>query len=350
MIKKSMLLMVAVMVLGIALGAAAFADDFNVAAGKTYTLSPEPAANYPDPAAKLTDGSANFSWGDMVGFNNPASNPTITVDLGDVYDTVSYVAIKLMYSKASAVNIPQYFIASISEDGELYDDLGMGIKCAEDPVKNDSVATLYWATEDMPGYGRYVKIQVAPTGEAWTMIAEVIVGNGDIPEDYSVTFDQPVDAANAEVVSVGEPYVLIPVPADAYPDTDSAKVTDGFARYSWGDMIGFDNPETNPTVIIDLEEDANVVKVSGSFMRSYASAVNLPNSLLIYVSEDGVDFTPVGMAIKTNPFPPENEKINEYYWIASATVKAHYVKVEVRPRGAAWTMLAEVTVWAIPGE
>lgn len=350
MVKKSTLVMITALVFGIVFGLFAFADDFNVAEGKTYTLSPEPSPNYPDPGTKLTDGSANFSWGDMVGLENPENNPVITVDLGDVYDTVSYVAIKVMYSKASGVNLPQYFIASISEDGELYDDLGMGMKYVEAPVASDTIATLYWATKDMPGYGRYVKIEVAPTGTAWTMIAEVVIGNGEIPEEYNVSYDQAVDTTDAEVVSVGKPYLLVPVPSETYPDPDSVKVTDGFARYSWGDMIGFDNPDTNPTVVIDLEEETDVVKVSGSFMRSYASAVNLPTSLLVFVSDDGVDFTPVGMAIKTDPSPVENEAINQFYWEASAPVKARYVKVEIRPRGAAWTMLAEVTVWAAAGE
>jgi len=349
--KKGILLLVAILVLGTTVGLIASADEFIVSAGKAYTLSPDPAPNYPDPDnAKLTDGSANFSWGDMVGFNNPATNPTIVIDLGDVYDDITYVAIKVMYSAPSTVNMPQYFIASISEDGELYDDLGLGLTYAEAPVPDNSIATLYWATKDMPGYGRYVKVQVVPTGEAWTMIAEVIVGNGEIPEEYNVTYEEPVDMTNAEVVSVGKPYVLVPVPSDSYPDPDATKVTDGFARYSWDDMIGFDNPPINPTAIIDLGEEMDVVKVSGSFMRSYVSAVNLPNSLLISVSQDGVDFTTVGMALKTNPSPPENEAINEYYWEASAPVKARYVKVEVRPRGTAWTMLAEVTVWAATGE
>ena len=169
-------------------------------------------------------------------------------------------------------------------------------------------------------------------------------------ETLAVVFDTPVDMTNAEIVSVGKPYVLIPVPSDAYPDPDGTKVTDGSALYSWGDMIGFDGPSINPTAIIDLQSELDIVKVSASFMRSYASAVNLPTSLLIYVSNDGTDFTSVNMAIKTDPSPVLNEAINAFYWEASAVVTARYVKVEVRPRGTAWTMLAEVTVWAIPGE
>jgi hypothetical protein len=351
MLKRMMVLVAAVLVIGTAGTMLASAEDFDVAAGKVYTLSLEPDANYPDPdGAKLTDGSANFSWGDMVGFNNPPTNPIIVVDLGDIYDNITYVALKMMKSAPSGINTPQNFIVSISEDGELYEDLGMGIQYAEAPVPDDSIATQYWATNELPGYGRYVRIEITPTGTAWTMIAEVTIGNGEIPEVYNVTYDQPVDLTNAEIVSVGKPYVLIPVPSEAYPDTDATKVTDGFARYSWGDMIGFDSPATNPTAIIDLQGELDVVKVSGSFMRSYASAVNLPTSLLIFVSNDGVDFTPVNMAIKTDPSPPQNEAIIDFYWEASAPVTARYVKVEVRPRGTAWTMLAEVAIWAIPSE
>lgn len=328
----------------LAVAAFGFASEFNVASGKTYTLSPAPAENYADTGTKLTDGSYNFSWGDMVGFENPASNPTVVVDLGEVYEEISYVALKVMYSSASWVNLPEYFIVSISEDGELFEDLGMGINYSPSPVPNDSIATLYWASEEFVGYGRYVKIEVAPGGDAWTMIAEVIVGDGAIPEGVAAP-EKVMDVSEAATVSVGKPYMLIPLPSDSYPDGDSVKVTDGFARYSWSDMIGFDNPAINPTVIIDLLESTPVVKVSASFMRSFASAVNLPNSLLIETSEDGIEFKTVGLAVNTNPYPAQNEFINEIYWVASEPVQARYVRIEIRPRGASWTMLAEATVW-----
>ncbi|MBN2219164.1 MAG: hypothetical protein JW697_02685 [Kosmotogaceae bacterium] len=341
MLKKGIIVLLALLVASLVL-----AGEFNVSAGKTYTLSPEPNPNYADPGNKLTDGSFNFSWGDMVGWENPGANPTVVVDLGETYEEVSYVALKVMYSAPSAVNLPEYFIVSISEDGELYEDLGMGITYVEAPVPNDTVATLYWATDEFVGYGRYVKIEIAPGGEAWTMIAEVIVGDGAIPEDMGIVVGGGVDLTDAATVSVGKPYMLIPLPSDAYPDTDSIEVTDGFARYSWADMIGFDNPAVNPTVIIDLLEPTKIVRVSSHFMRSFASAVNLPNSLLIGVSDDGMEFKTVGLAVQTNPYPPQNEFINEVYWVATEPVLTRYVKIEIRPRGSAWTMLAEATVWA----
>jgi hypothetical protein len=341
MLRKGLFLLLVLLVTSFVI-----AGEFNVSAGKTYTLSPAPNPNYADPGTKLTDGSFNFSWGDMVGWENPPANPVITVDLGDIFEEISYVALKVMFSAPSAVNLPEYFIVSISEDGELYEDLGMGITYAEAPVPNDTIATLFWASEEFPGYGRYLKIEVVPGGDSWTMVAEVIVGDGAIPEELGIVADDVVDVSVAEIVSVGKPYILIPLPSSAYPDTDSVKVTDGFARYSWADMIGFDSPPINPTVIIDLLETTSIVKVSAHFMRSFASAVNLPNSLLIAVSDDGMEFKTVGLAVVTNPYPPQNEFINEIYWIASAPVEARYVKVEVRPRGSAWTMLAEATVWA----
>jgi len=342
MLKKGIVVLLALLVASLVL-----AGEFNVAAGKTYTLSPEPNPNYADPGSKLTDGSFNFSWGDMVGWENPAANPTIVVDLGDIYEEVSYVTLKVMYSAPSAVNMPEYFIVSISEDGELYEDLGMGITYAEAPVANDTIATLYWASEEFVGYGRYVKIEIVPGGDAWTMIAEVVVGDGALPEELDAVVGGLLDLTYAATVSVGKPYMLIPLPSDAYPDTDSVKVTDGFARYSWADMIGFDNPAINPTIIIDLLEPKSIGRVSAHFMRSFASAVNLPKSLLIGVSDDGMEFKTVGLAVATNPYPPQNEFINEIHWSPSEPVLARYVKIEIRPRGAAWTMLAEATVWAM---
>ncbi len=327
--------------------AALFAGNFVVSSGKMYTLFPEPNPNYPDPGQKLTDGSFQFSWGDMVGWENPASNPTIVIDLGTIYEEISFVGLKVMNSAPSGVNLPEGFLVSISEDGVLYEDLGMGRTYAEAPVPNDTIATLYWASEEFVGYGQFVRIEVLPGGGGWTMIAEAMVGNGLIPEELDLKVDVETDLSDAEIVSIGAPYMLIPLPSSAYPDPESIKVTDGFARYSWADMIGFDSPSMNPTVIIDLLESKSIVKVSAHFMRSFASAVNLPNSLLISISQDGMDFRTVGLAVMTDPFPPQNELINEIYWIANEPMEARFIQIEVRPRGQAWTMLAEATVWAV---
>jgi len=325
----------------------ASASDFNVAAGQQVSSSRAPADGYPDPEGlKLTDGAYAFAWGDMVGFEGSAP-VTLVVDLGETYDEVSYVALKLMRSDPSGVTLPQSFIVSVSEDGVLYEDLGMGLAFLEGEVPNDTIGTMVWVDEAYPGYGRFVRVEVRPGGDAWTMVAELIVGNGPVPaEAMPATSDGAPATAEPVVVSLGKPYTLLPEPAAAYPDDTGTKVTDGAYAYSWADMIGFDGPPQNPTVVIDLGERVEgITRVAGLFMRSFASAVNFPNSLIVSVSDDGETFHEVGLATRTVPDPFMNEFINSLYWQDLANpVAGRFVRVEVRPRGDAWTMLAEVTV------
>jgi hypothetical protein len=326
---------------------ASLAQDFNLAAGRAVASSRAPSDNYPDPGGvKLTDGSFNFAWGDMVGFEG--STPVVlTIDLGEVHDDITYAALKLMRSDPSGVLLPQSFIVSISEDGVLYEDIGMGVDFVEGAPGNDTIATMVWSDPEYPGYGRYLRVEIRPGGDAWTMVAELMVGHGEIPADVlpAPKVGEPATAAPV-AVSVGKPYTLTPAPAAAYPDDANTKVTDGAYAYSWADMIGFDSPQSNPTVVIDLGERVEgITRVAGLFMRSFASAVNHPNSLIVSISDDGESFRDVGLAVRTVPDPFTNEYINSLYWQDLAQpVAARFVRVEVRPRGDAWTMLAEVMV------
>ena len=315
----------------------------NVSLGKSYVISPDPAPNYSDPEGKkFTDGSANFSWGDMVGFQNLETNPVVTIDLGELYEEISFVTVDFMLSNPSGVHLPYGFIVSVSEDGELFEDLGMGTNFLGE-VKSDSIVTMYCDLSEFPGYGQFVRIELVPASSEWLMPCEISVFDGELPEDF-----EPVEkqiSEDPDVISLGAPYMLIPIPSESYPDEEDMTVTDGLANYAWGDMIGFDNPEMNPTVIVDLGEPKMIEKVSADFMRSFASAVNLPQSLLVGISNDGENFEMIGFATEFDPYPPENEKINKMYWEADKPVEAQYVLVEIRPRGDAWTMLAEVTVY-----
>src|SRR5690606_5261700 len=133
------------------------------------------------------------------------------------------------------------------------------------------------------------KIEVTPGGDAWTMIAEVGVGNGPLPEGAGPARAEGAPATAEPVnVALNMPYRLVPAPAAAYPDDANTKVTDGSYAYAWGDMIGFDAPAFHPTVIIDLGERVeDITRVAGLFMRSFASSVNLPNILVASDTDDG---------------------------------------------------------------
>ncbi len=339
-------LLVALLLAALVGVAGAQADAFNVAAGKTVSASRAAADNYPDAdGLKLTDGSYEFAWGDMVGWEGPETL-TLVVDLGTVHDYVSYVALKAMRSDGSAVSLPASAIISISEDGVLYEDLGMALTYLEGDVPNDTLGTLVWADEEWAGYGQFVKVEVRPGGEAWTMLAELEVGNGPVgAELLPAAAEGAATTADPVTVSLGKAYSLVPEAALAYPDDEGTKLTDGSYEYSWADMVGIADPVVNPVVVLDLGERVEgITRVSAQFMRSFASAVNLPYSLVVSMSDDGITFTPVGLAVRTVPEFVVNEYINSFYWQdLERPVDGRFVKIEIRAR-TGWTMLAEVTV------
>lgn len=324
--------------------ALAQAADFNVAAGKVVTPSRPAAEAYPDgDGLKLTDGAYAFAWSDMVGFEgtDPVS---LTVDLGEVHDFISYVALKVMRSDGSDVAAPTA-IVSVSEDGMLWEDLGLADAVLEGEFANDSIGTLVWADEEWAGYGQFVKVELLPNA-GWTMVAELQVGNGEIPAELAPAASSG-EAATAEAVNValGKSYTLTPAASEAYPDEGNAKLTDGSFEYAWADMVGIADATENPVVIVDLGEHVEgITRVAGLFMRSFASGVNLPYSIIVSVSDDGEQYEVVGLAAKTVPAPAMNERINSVYWEdLSNPVSGRYVKLQLRHR-TGWVMLAEVSV------
>ncbi len=321
------------------------ADDFNVAAGKTVESSRPAGDAYPDPEGlKLTDGSFDFAWDNMVGFEG-ADPVSLTVDLGETYDYISYVALKAMRSDGSGVALPNA-IVSVSEDGLVWEDLGMADTILEGEAANDSVVTLVWSDEEWAGYGQFVRAELLPGGGGWTMVAELQVGNGPVPAELLPAATDATPATDAPVnVALGKSYTLEPAPSEGYPDPEGVKLTDGSYEYTWGDMVGIPDPTTNPVVIVDLGERVEgITRVAGLFMRSFASAANLPYSIIVSVSDDGETFETVGLAVKTEPAPAMNELINSVYWQdLEAPVAGRYVKLDIRAR-TGWTMFAEVVV------
>lgn len=339
-IKHFLSALIATALLAFAATGLAQPDGFIVSGGKSVQASRAAADAYPDgDGLKLTDGSFEFAWGDMVGFEGPES-VTLTVDLGSVYDFVSYVALKVMRSDGSAVALPTA-IVSISEDGVLFEDLGLATVVGE--AANDTIVTLAWADEEWAGYGQFVRVELLPAG-GWTMVAELQVGNGSVPAELAPASGEAATTA-AVNVALGKSYTLEPAPAEAYPDDGAAQLTDGSYEYSWGDMVGIADPTSNPFVVLDLGERVEgITRIAGLFMRSFASAVNLPYSILISVSDDGEDFSVVGLAAKTAPAPAMNELINSVYWEDLANpVAGRFIKLEIRAR-TGWTMIAEVVV------
>ncbi|MCC6311120.1 MAG: DUF4434 domain-containing protein [Trueperaceae bacterium] len=99
----------------------------DVVAGRGYVLTPGPSGTYLDPDAatggKLTDGSANFAWSDMVGWQSPGGEIVVDFDLGEptAFDRVE---VQFMRSDVSAVELPAAVAVAVSGDGSRYLNLG----------------------------------------------------------------------------------------------------------------------------------------------------------------------------------------------------------------------------------
>src|SRR5690606_11329091 len=89
-------LLASLLLAGLVSLAAAQGDGFNVSAGKQVQASRVAAEGYPDgDGLKLTDGSYEFAWGDMVGWEG-TETISLVVDLGELHDSISYVALNAM--------------------------------------------------------------------------------------------------------------------------------------------------------------------------------------------------------------------------------------------------------------
>lgn len=94
-------------------------DGSPISIGDSYSIKPTADPAYPDDN-KLTDGSANYSWGDMVGWKNPPEPIEITIDLGEV-NSFNGVSVKFMRSEISNVQLPTGgFTISVSNDGDSF--------------------------------------------------------------------------------------------------------------------------------------------------------------------------------------------------------------------------------------
>ncbi|MCD6385852.1 hypothetical protein J7M23_08765 [Candidatus Sumerlaeota bacterium] len=85
--------------------------QLNYALGKSYTVDPllTPSSVWwlgeDPPYTKWTDGSSNFVWGDMTGWQGPdyVSSATIVLDLGETKTDIGKVQVDQMVSHVSTV-------------------------------------------------------------------------------------------------------------------------------------------------------------------------------------------------------------------------------------------------------
>jgi hypothetical protein len=153
----------------------------NVAQGKSYSLSPVPASQYPDGGGELTDGvtATGESWVNAAGWLDVT--PTITLDLGQVYNLneVQLFVGNAFGDGTFGVFRPASVTVSVSTDGVSFTNVGsLSFSAVSDVGTKEQVdlGSLVIST-----VGRWVRYSVE-AGGPWVMVMELTVrGTGCNP-------------------------------------------------------------------------------------------------------------------------------------------------------------------------
>ncbi|MCD6385855.1 DUF4434 domain-containing protein [Candidatus Sumerlaeota bacterium] len=295
-----------------------------ISRGCKYRVTPAPLDRFPDDGVKLTDGIARKLSEDQVGWRSK-SPIMVTLDLGKVRSALYNFRATIFHSRNEKSALPTEVKVAVSKDAKDFVSLGK-----MEPL-GYGVDTLYTYNLLIPRgvSARYVRFEfLAP--EQLLLCSELSI--------YSTEFTKPKILATPRLLSEGKEYFYSKEPSSIYSD-ENRKLTDNAAPFSWGGQVGWESPESDITVTIDLKEQCVIKKVEAYFMRSDASAVSLPESVKVQISADGKtykDFATLG-SLSSN-----NEAINKFF--GSGSGQGRFVKVIVTPQKG-WLMLSEIKVF-----
>ena len=146
-----------------------------VSLGKTYTNSERAGEQYPDSyGSELTDGryapdgSADYNDESYAGFHGNSS-VFITVDLGEVFDSLYEFRLSYLSTHNAGLVIPRKVRVSVSEDGDKYTTVGdMEIPGFEEGRRMEAAlkSEVYFTA-------RYIRFAISKSG--WLFLDELAV-------------------------------------------------------------------------------------------------------------------------------------------------------------------------------
>ncbi len=148
----------------------------NVARGKGYTVSPSPVSGYPDDHIKLTDGVSGFDYPNNVGWYEPASSPTVILDLGEVKNGLYEVKSYSMRADDAWVDLPVRGEVYSSTDGTTYTFQGYS-----SPVDTMNHETNIYRWKGTSFSARYIKLVLIPSSARFVFINEILVSQSYQP-------------------------------------------------------------------------------------------------------------------------------------------------------------------------
>ena len=305
----------------------------NIALNKPYTMSPAPNYSYctdAGDATQLTDGiyTSGYFWTQQstVGWLNPSSAPTIIIDLGQVQPIQ-----QISYNTAGGgadVYWPTAINLSISNDGINYysaGDLASLSNTQHNNAPSYGTYSLHCYDASLQTRGRYVKFEVIRQGNA-VFVDEIKIYRG-------------ANSLLGTNIALNKPYTMSPAPNYPYCTDagDATQLTDGAYTSGWfwtqQSTVGWSNPPSAPTIIIDLGSIQPVKGVSYNTAGGVGGAY-WPTAINLFVSNDGINYSSIGdLASISNSehgnAPAYGTHAVHRYWTDQLATFGRYVKLEV---------------------
>lgn len=156
-------------------------------------------------------------------------------------------------------------------------------------------------------------------------------------------------------------YTVSQSASTSYPDSGGKELTNGLyggTSYSNGAWQGHSGGMTR-AVTFDLGASKSISKVTANFLEDNPVGIQFPNTVSVYVSTNGIDWSTVSNMSSQYPMwqqvPARTQK---YVWDgavngvpgfpSASMVYARYVKVTFTKE--VWTFIDEIEVWGVDGQ
>ena len=310
----------------------------NLALGKSYTKSKEPATQYPDKDnSESTDGiiAGDYQDGKSYGYN--IGSGSISVDVVIDLETVQTIN-NVRVSKWQG----QYNYGA--DEIEVYtssDNVNFTFQ-----GKGTLAPSLWYEVSFNDTDARYVKVTFKKTGNDWLFIDEIQVfkkdNAGDTSEETIIMPEPEPEPVPGTNLAYGKTYRKSHEPNSAYPDTNKSESTDGILAgdYLDGKSYGYNLGTNNVDITVDLGKEryidnVKVHKWEGAYLYEI-------DKVTVYTSTDNINFTLAGAA--TVPSGPAAK----WYDISFSPTNARYVKVKFEKRGN-WMFVDEILIYDTSG-
>ncbi len=337
--------------------------DVTVSLGKTYTVSKESAAEYPDAyKSELTNGvsSGVYSYSNSALAGFATRNLQVVIDLEAVQDGIHTISASYYLDSAAGVSSSLGFSVAYSADNSKWTNIGTLSQNVASKMGQLNSAELVLSEEIT---ARYIRFIVTGDG-AWIFLEEltVIALTEEVTGiDYSVaiekTYNQlgtlsPISGENEiktellkSCISEGAPYTIDRSANAKFPDTNGVMLTDGTVQtlYEHGCWVGFDGGE-DVTVTLDLQSYATdiasieIICLSKQYLNIYhPTAFDFKA-----IDEDGNE-TVLGRLYASLDY---EEGRKNFVFSVGKTFRARYLEITMHTIEDALHFIGEISVYS----